>query len=72
MAVAERPISEEQIPRAIPRVIRREEAAKCLGVSPQRVDQLARMGVLKRIIAPGTTRSLGISESSLRSFIDPQ
>lgn len=37
----------------ISRVIRREEAGKLLGVSPKRIDQLARAGILKRIQVPG-------------------
>jgi len=43
MAVADRPSIERELPRVIPRVIRREEAAKCLGVTTQRVDQLSRV-----------------------------
>lgn len=72
MAVADRPLIERKLPQAIPRVIRPAEAAKCLGVSLRRVHQLSRMGVLKRIIVPGTTRSLGISEASLRALTNPE
>ena len=72
LAVADRPLIQRELPQAIPRVIRREEAAKCLGVSVKRVDQLSTMGILKRIIVPGTTRALGISEASLRSLTDPE
>lgn len=71
MAVAERP-SPEQLPRAIPRVIRREEAAGYLGVTTKRIDQLSRAGILKRIHAPGTTKAIGISEASLRALTDPE
>ncbi len=71
MAVADRPSIEREIPKAIPRIIRREEAAKCLGVSPKQVDHLSRAGILKRIIVPGTTKAIGISEASLRALTDP-
>ncbi len=71
MAVAERPSIERELPRAIPRIVRREEAAQYLAVSVKRVDQLSRAGVLKRIQIPGTTRAIGISEASLRALTDP-
>lgn len=54
----------------IGRVIRREEAGRLLGVSPKRVDQLARAGILKRIVVPGTSRSIGISEASIRAITE--
>ena len=55
----------------IPRVIRREEAARTLGISAKRVDQLARLGVLKRVtLRPGASRSSGISEDSLRALAE--
>jgi hypothetical protein len=56
--------------RHIGRVIRREEAGKLLGVSPKRIDQLARAGILKRITVPGTSRSIGISEASIRAITE--
>lgn len=54
---------------ALPRVIRREEAAQILSVSVKRVDQLSRAGILRRVQAPGTCRAIGIAEESLRSLL---
>ena len=54
----------------IDRVVRREEAGKLLGVSAKRVDQLARAGILKRVQVPGTSRSIGISEASIRAITE--
>ncbi len=54
----------------IGRVIRREEAGRLLGVSAKRVDQLARAGILKRVGVPGTSRSIGISEASIRAITE--
>jgi len=71
MAVADRPLIERELPQAIPRIIRRDEAARYLAVSVKRVDQLSRAGVLKRIQIPGTTRAIGISEASIRALTDP-
>jgi hypothetical protein len=71
MAVAERPSVEQHLPRAIPRVIRREEAAKYLSVSVRKIDLLSRAGILKRIHVPGTSRAIGVSEASLRALTDP-
>jgi DNA-binding MarR family transcriptional regulator len=72
MAVADRPLIERELPQAIPRIIRREEAAKYLGVSVKRVDQLSRSGFLKRIQIPGTSRAIGITEASIRALTDPK
>ena len=52
----------------ISRVIRRSEAARILGFSAKRVDQLARSGILKRVSVPGTSRSIGITEASIRAI----
>jgi hypothetical protein len=71
MAVADRPLIERELPQAIPRIIRREEAAQYLGVGVKRVDQLSYSGVLKRIKIPGTSRAIGISEASIRAITDP-
>jgi hypothetical protein len=54
----------------IGRSIRREEAGRLLGMSAKRVDQLARKGILRRVMVPGTTRSIGISESSIRAITE--
>jgi hypothetical protein len=53
---------------AIPRVIRREEAARILGFSAKRCDQLASIGALKRVTVPGMTRSIGFTEQSVRAI----
>lgn len=60
----------EQVITAMPRIIRREEAARLLGVGVKRVDQLSRAGILKRITVPGTTRAIGISEASVRAITE--
>lgn len=54
----------------ISRVIRRGEAARILGFSAKRVDQLARAGILKRVTVPGTSRSIGITEASVRAITE--
>lgn len=55
----------------IGRVIRREEAARILGISAKRVDQLARLGVLKRVtLRPGASRSSGLTEDSVRALAE--
>jgi hypothetical protein len=54
----------------IGRSIRRAEAGKILGMSKKRIDQLCRAGILKRIQVPGTSRSIGISEASIRSITE--
>lgn len=57
---------------AIARIIRRDEAARLLGVSVKRVDQLSHAGVLKRITVPGTSRAIGLSEASVRAITEGQ
>ena len=52
------------------RVIRRPEAARLLGVSPKRIDQLAQQNILKRIVVPGTSRAIGYSEESVRAITE--
>jgi len=55
----------------ISRVIRREEAARILGISAKRVDQLARAGILKRVtLRPGASRSSGVTENSVRAIAE--
>ena len=55
---------------ALPRVIKRNEASKILGLGLKRIDQLARVGVLKRVTIAGCKRSIGFSESSLRAITE--
>lgn len=52
----------------IPRLLSRNEVATLIGRTPQRVDQLCRMGVLQRIYAKGTTRAIGVTEESVRNL----
>lgn len=54
----------------ISRVIRREEAARILGFSAKRCDQLANIGALKRVTVPGMTRSIGFTEHSVRAIAE--
>lgn len=54
----------------IPRVLSRQECGRILGVSVKRVDQLARAGHLKRVVTPGTRRSMGILETSIRVLVE--
>lgn len=50
---------------AIPRVYSRDEAGRVLGVSPKRIDQLVKIGALRKTYALGTTRAIGITHESL-------
>lgn len=54
----------------IPRVIRRKEAARILGVSPKRCDQWAASGALKRVTPPGMFRCIGFTEASVRAIAE--
>lgn len=54
----------------IGRVIRREEAARILGFSAKRCDQLANIGALKRVTVPGVKRSIGFTEASVRAIAE--
>ncbi len=67
---AERQPIEQRQPRAIPQVVRREEAAKYLGSSARKIDRLSRVGIIRKIKIPGTTRAIGISKASLRALTD--
>jgi predicted DNA-binding transcriptional regulator AlpA len=53
-----------------PRILRRPEVARLLGVSVKRVDQLALQGVLKRITLPGFSRCMGYSEEDIRRITE--
>jgi hypothetical protein len=55
---------------ALPRIIRRDEAARLIGVTPKRCDQIAALGHLIKIMLPGTTRAIGFSESSVRALVE--
>jgi len=54
----------------MPRIIRRAEASRLLGVGLKRVDQLSRSGVLQRVTVPGTSRAIGLSEASVRAITE--
>jgi hypothetical protein len=62
--------SPEATKNEIPRVLSRAECGRILGVSVKRIDQLARAGHLKRVMAPGTARAIGILETSLRKLLE--
>jgi hypothetical protein len=53
----------------IPRLLSRSEVAKIIGRTPQRVDQLCRMGILPRVYAAGTSRAIGIPEGAVRDLV---
>ena len=41
------------------RILKRGEVAKLFGISRVRVDQLAAKGILRKVMLPGLSRSLG-------------
>ena len=52
------------------RILSRKEAAKILGMSPNRVDYYCRQkGGLRRVRLPGGSRSIGISALSVQDMI---
>ena len=51
------------------RIMRRGKVARLFDVTPQRVDQLARAGVLRKIRLPGCTRALGFLEKEVRELL---
>jgi len=51
------------------RIIRRGKVALIFAVTPQRVDQLARAGVLRKVRLPGSTRALGFLEKEVRELL---
>ncbi len=54
----------------IARVVKRSEASQLLGLGLKRIDQLARTGLLVRVTIPGCKRSIGFSETSVRSITE--
>lgn len=56
----------------MPRIISRREVAKLIGRTPKRVDQIAELGVLKRVFTPGTKRAIGYTEQSVRELVNGQ
>ena len=51
------------------KIMKRQEVARMFRVCPQRVDQLARAGVLNRVTLPGSSRALGYLESDSVALI---
>lgn len=52
-----------------PRILRRNETARRMGCTTRHVDNLAREGILTRIILKGRKRSSGFRESEVNSLI---
>lgn len=50
---------------AIPKVYSRDEAGRVLGVSAKRIDQLVKIGAIRKTYAPGTSRAIGVTHESL-------
>ncbi len=61
---------EPSIMSSVPRLMRRREAAKLLGVTPRTVDNLAMAGALPRVKLPGRSRSVGFRESDVKALIE--
>jgi len=53
----------------VPRILKRAEVAKRLAVCPRTIDNLAKIGALKRRILPGRVRSVGFLESDVLGLI---
>ena len=60
----------ETKPADAPRLMRRAEVARMLGLSTRSVDNLSREGVLKRVCLPNRTRGTGFRESDVRALIN--
>ena len=52
-----------------PMVVSRREAAVLMGITPRRVDDFSRLGVLRRVYYPGNSRATGILMSSVDDII---
>ena len=51
------------------RVMSRGDVAILFGVSKTRVDQISKTGVLRRVMLPGLSRSLGYVTSEVRALL---
>ena len=51
------------------RIIKRQQVAKMFGVSAVRIDQLASMGVLRKVKLPGISRAMGFVEAEVRELL---
>lgn len=52
-----------------PRILRRKEAARRMACTTRHVDNLAREGILTRIILKGRKRAAGFRESEINALI---
>ena len=55
---------------AEPRIVRRAEFARRMGVSLRAVDNWSRAGILEKVKLPGRVRAAGFRESDLRTLIE--
>lgn len=62
------PSPSPNIPRE-PRILRRKEAARRMACTTRHVDNLAREGLLTRIILKGRKRAAGFRESEVNALI---
>ncbi len=56
--------------RKTDRIIRRNEVAARLSVSPRSIDLYATKGILKRVKLPGQSRANGFRESEIEELIE--
>ena len=54
---------------AEPRILRRSEAAKRLGVTIRAIDKWSQEGILRRVRLPGRTRGCGFLESEINTLM---
>ena len=64
-----RPVALVQ-PQPLDYVLSREDVARRLGISKNRVDHYARTGALKRVVVPGSSRAVGFSAESYRKLFE--
>ena len=55
--------------RAGPRILRRREVAKRLGVTMRAIDKWAREGILRKVKLPGRVRGCGFLESDVEHLM---
>lgn len=60
----------ESAPADPMRIMKRGEVAALFGVTRQRVDQLASAHILRRVLLPGLSRSLGFVASEVFSLLE--
>ena len=64
----EKSANEPQAAR-VARIVRREEAARMLGMSLRAVDRLTQQKVLRKVRLPGRSRCAGFRESDLQALM---